>query len=234
MKHIAIIMAGGTGSRMGASCPKQYLELNGKPILFYTISAFEGSFFDEIILVTRAEDIEYCRKEIVDKYGFKKISQIVAGGAQRSDSVFNGISAVKTKESYIYIHDGARPFIEDEVLQRVKACVMMYNACVTAVPEKNTIKMITKEGYVAHTPDRSTLWNAQTPQAFRYDIIMEAYERKKGMPSYECTDDAMVVELFGKMPVKVVDGDYKNIKITTPEDMEVGEKILQRINKKIV
>lgn len=224
MKHIAIIMAAGSGKRMGSDKPKQYLEIDGHPILYYSIKAFEDSFSDEIILVTRESDIEYCRKEIVEKYAFGKVAAVVAGGKERSDSVFNGLKAVSTSDSFVYIHDGARPFIDEELLERVKKSVEECNACVAAVPVTDTIKMSRGDGVVDSTIDRSLLWAAQTPQAFRYDVIMDAFSlfEKEKETSYDVqvTDDASIVEMYGNVPVKIVHGSYMNRKITTPEDLK--------------
>lgn len=224
MKHIAIIMAAGSGKRMGSDRPKQYLEIDGYPILYYSIKAFEDAFFDEIILVTRNSDIDYCKKEIVDKYGFTKVSSVVSGGEERSDSVYNGLLAVSDKDCFVYIHDGARPFVDADVLERTKAKVEAFDACVVAVPAIDTIKMADKDGIVGKTLDRTVLWAAQTPQAFRYSVVMEAFslykKEKEKDPDIKVTDDASVVEIYGSVPVRIVEGNYKNKKITTPEDLK--------------
>lgn len=227
MKTIAIVLAAGKGNRMKSDVPKQYMELEGYPILYYSLKVFEESFVDEIILVTRKSDILYCEKEIVEKYGLKKVKKIVAGGKERYQSVYEGIKAIE-KADYLYIHDGARPFLTIDILKRVQAEVEQFHACVVGVPVKDTIKVLNHEQIVKSTPDRRFLWQIQTPQTFSYDLVKSAYEeleqRKDKIQTI--TDDAMVVELMKHHPIKVVEGSYTNIKITTPEDLRIGSVIL--------
>ena len=228
MKHIAIVLAAGSGKRMGTDCPKQYLELEGKPVLYYCLKTFEDSFMDEVILVTRPEDIEMCRRDIVNKYGFSKVSQIIAGGKERYESVYNGIQAVEDEDSYVYIHDGARAFITNEVLLKTKKAVEESSACLVCVPSKDTIKVSDSDGNVDNTPSRSRLWCAQTPQAFKREVLLKAFNTmmaKEG--DKDITDDASVVEKYSDVKVKIVEGDYTNIKITTPEDLQMGKMILR-------
>lgn len=233
MKHIAIVMAAGSGKRMGTDKPKQYLEVNGRPILYYSLKTLEDSFIDEIILVTRREDISYCKEEIVDLYGFKKVTQIVPGGSERFESVFEGIKAVEDKSSYVYIHDGARPMLSKETLDNAKNDVERYRATVVAVPSKDTVKISDKDGNIVSSPDRSLVWNAQTPQCFEYELIYSSFikmmdEISKGK-RVNITDDGQVCELYSDVSVHLTMGDYSNIKVTTPEDVSLVEKFLSNL-----
>lgn len=233
MKHIAIVMAAGSGKRMGTDKPKQYLEVNGRPILYYSLKTLEDSFIDEIILVTRREDISYCKEEIVDLYGFKKVTQIVPGGSERFESVFEGIKAVEDKSSYVYVHDGARPMLSKETLDNAKNDVERYRATVVAVPSKDTVKISDKDGNIVSSPDRSLVWNAQTPQCFEYELIYSSFikmmdEISKGK-KVNITDDGQVCELYSDVSVHLTMGDYSNIKVTTPEDVSFVEKFLSNL-----
>lgn len=229
MKHVAIVLAAGNGKRMGSDCPKQYIEIEGKPILYYCLKTFEESFMDEIIVVTRESDIDYVSKEIVVKYKLGKVSKVIAGGKERSDSVYNGLMAVDYSDSYVYIHDGARAFVSLSLLERTKVAVEEHEVCVVCVPTKDTIKVSDEQGNVLHTPKRSTLWCAQTPQAFKRSIILDAFKKMKADENNdrEITDDASVVEQYSDIPVKIVEGEYTNLKVTTPEDLEIGKMILK-------
>lgn len=227
-KCIAIVLAAGQGKRMNANVPKQFLLIKDKPVLYYSLKIFEESFVDEIVLVTGEGDIEYCQKEIVNKYGFHKVSRIVAGGAERYHSVYEGIKAAGNCD-YIFIHDGARPFITEAILQRAYESVIKHNACVVGMPVKDTIKLADENRFASSTPRRDLVWAIQTPQVFSYLIIEEAYrtliEKEKELieKGIKITDDAMVVETFTDRKVKLVNGSYENIKITTPEDLKIAE-----------
>jgi 2-C-methyl-D-erythritol 4-phosphate cytidylyltransferase len=228
----AIVLSAGTGSRMKNSIPKQYLPINGKPVIYYSLKVFEESEVDEIVLVTGAEDIEFCRTEIVEKYGFQKIKQIVPGGKERYDSVYQGIQALHNAD-YVLIHDGARPMLTNEIITRSIACVKKENACVVGMPVKDTIKIIGDHAYAAATPDRSSLWLVQTPQSFSLELIRNAYailhrRQTAGEAVPAITDDAMLVEQMTGARVKLIEGSYQNIKITTPEDLDVAELFLRR------
>lgn len=226
-KNVAIVLCAGRGTRMNSEVQKQYLLIKGKPVVFYSLYAFEKCpFIDEIVLVTGKEEIEYCRQEIVEKYGLKKVKSIVAGGKERYHSVFEGLKAIESCD-YVYIHDGARPFIEQELLQRACDSVHIHKACVVGMPVKDTIKIISPDSFAEHTPDRSTLWMVQTPQVFQYHLVLEAYKNIMQNPGVQVTDDAMVVEKMGQTKIKLVEGSYKNIKITTPEDLEIAEIFLK-------
>lgn len=227
MKHVAIILAAGRGKRMGSDIPKQYLLLEEHPVLYYSLKIFEESFLDEIILVTAESEIEYCRKNIVEKYQFRKVKQIVAGGAERYHSVYEGLKVV-TDCSYVYIHDGARPFISQTDLLKLKEVVEAEQACVAAMPVKDTIKQSDANQYVANTPPRNLLWAIQTPQVFSYKLIFNAYNKLMEEQIEGVTDDAMVLESMTNHRVKLVETSYQNIKITTPEDLIIGEAFLKK------
>ena len=227
----AIVLAAGRGSRMKSKIQKQYLLLKGKPVLYYSLKAFEESFIDEIILVTGEEEIEYCRKEIVEKYGFTKVSHIVTGGKERYHSVFCGLQAL-TDCDYVFIHDGARPFVTEQILERAYETVQKEHACVVGMPVKDTIKLADENGFAKETPRRDLLWMIQTPQVFSYTLVKTAYasflEREQELlaQGIKMTDDAMVVETFTDTGIRLVEGSYENIKITTPEDLRIAEALL--------
>jgi len=231
-KTAAIVLAAGKGSRMKADVHKQYLLIGGKPMLYYSLKAFEDSFVDEIILVTGKGEIPYCRSEIVEKYGFRKVSRIVEGGKERYHSVNLGLQALGRCD-YVFIHDGARPFLTKEILERAYGSVQADRACVVGMPVKDTIKLADDNGYTAETPRRDRMWTIQTPQVFEYELVKGAYEAflEKEQEILEqgvrITDDAMVVERFSDTPVRLVEGSYRNIKVTTPEDLEVAEAFLK-------
>lgn len=227
-KHIAIVLAAGKGSRMQSAVPKQYLELCGKPVLYYSLAAFEESFIDEIILVAGKDDISYCKEQIVERYGFQKVTKIIAGGTERYLSVYQGLLAAEEAD-YVYIHDGARPFVDAAILSDAKACVEQYQACVAGMPVKDTIKIVDAEDFAKETPERKYVWQVQTPQVFSYALVREAYDMlMEDQDAYSVTDDAMVVETMLNYPAKLFQASYKNIKITTPEDLQIAELFVQR------
>lgn len=244
MRKVAIVLAGGRGSRMKSELPKQYIQLKGKPVLYYSLDAFEKSCVDEVILVSGVSEMEYCRCEIVDKYGFGKVTKILPGGQERYHSVFNGLCAVSSKtamsnadrpvsenkdeQTVVMIHDGARPCISQEIIDRCLADVIQYHACVAAVPIKDTVKIADEAGYAQVTPDRNRVWQIQTPQVFDYPLIKSAYERMiSNQNRGNITDDAMVVEQYTPVKVKLTMGSYNNIKITTPGDLVLAERLLE-------
>ncbi len=232
MKTTAIVLAGGSGKRMNSTVKKQFLMLKDKPLLYYSLKAFEDSFIDSVILVASGEDMEYCRKEIVQKYRFNKVEKIVEGGKERYHSVTNGVMAAPVCD-YIFIHDGARPFITGSILERLFEEVKISKACVAGMPVKDTIKIADSQGYIETTPKRDLVWMIQTPQVFSYELIYRAYdilqkeETRLLKEGISITDDAMVVETLLGEKVKLVEGSYRNIKITTPEDLSVAEGFLQ-------
>lgn len=229
MKKIAaIIVAGGSGKRMESPIKKQFITLRNKEILAYTIEAFQKSQVDEIIVVTGQEDIEKVKTDIVLKYDFNKVRHIVEGGKERQDSVYNGLLAVSEDISYVMIHDGARPFISQGVLKQAIDKTLQYNATVVAVPVKDTIKRInTDTNTIKKTLPRQELYAAQTPQSFSKDLLLKAYAFAKEK-NLAVTDDSSIVEAYGH-PVHIVLGDYTNIKMTTPEDLILGEQILNSL-----
>ncbi|MBC7962150.1 MAG: 2-C-methyl-D-erythritol 4-phosphate cytidylyltransferase [Steroidobacteraceae bacterium] len=231
-KSIALIPAAGMGKRMGASVNKQYLQLNGLPIVARTISAFEHSpLIYAIYLVIPADEIPYCQEHIVTACGFKKIAAIVPGGRERQNSVMNGLNAMRnclTDDDVVLIHDGVRPLVTENMLRESIAVARTHDGALVAVPTKDTIKIVA-DGIVVDTPPRETLWQAQTPQSFRFGVIHAAHlsAEKDGFVG---TDDSSLVERNGGK-ICIVPGDYRNIKITTPEDLILAEAFLAGIAK---
>ena len=221
----AVIVAGGKGTRMASDINKQYLELNGKAVLAHTIDQFENCpMIDEIIIVTGADEVEYCTEHIWKKYGFSKINSVVPGGKERQDSVYNGLLGISPSAQIVLIHDGARPLIRREQIEASIEGALETGACVVGVPVKDTVKICDQNQIILETPSRDTLWAVQTPQTFRYDWILQAYE--EGIKNnLQVTDDAMMVEALG-YPVKMIRGCYDNIKITTPEDLVIAKSMM--------
>ena len=226
----AIVLAGGSGKRMNTDTPKQYLMLDGKPLLYYSLKAFEESLVNEIILVTKAGEEAYCRKHFVEQYGFQKVTAVVAGGKERYHSVLNGLQAIKNCD-YVMIHDGARPLLTPQMITRTAQAVQMYQACVVGMPVKDTIQIVNETDVIIETPKRSMVWQAQTPQAFAFAMVRDAYKKIVQESVVEVTDDAMVVARYYDVPVYMVEGSYTNIKVTTPEDIPVAEAMLRLKNK---
>ena len=222
-KCTAIVLAAGQGKRMGTKVQKQYLEISGKPVLFYSLDAFQRSnIIDEIILVVGENQEDYCKKEFVEKYGITKVSKIVKGGSERYYSVWNGLQAM-SEDGYVFIHDGARPFVTEEILSRVYDAVQTEKACVVGMPVKDTIKIADDNKFAKETPNRNYVWMVQTPQVFEKSLVKEAYSLLMEQDIIQVTDDAMVVEKMLNRNVKLVEGSYENIKITTPEDLKIAE-----------
>lgn len=226
-KYTAIVLAAGMGKRMNSSVPKQYLTLADKPVLYYALKAFEESDVTDIILVVGEGEVSYCREEIVEKYALRKISAVIEGGKERYYSVYEGLKVAKGAD-YVLIHDGARPLVTGEIIRRAIQTVLQEQACVVGMPVKDTIKIIGEDGRAEATPDRSRLWQIQTPQVFSYDMIFDAYEWVIGQEDIAVTDDAMVLECATGRKVKVIEGSYENIKITTPEDLLIAETYLKQ------
>lgn len=229
----AVVLSAGSGKRMGSSIKKQYMLIGGRPVIYYSLKAFQDSFADEIVLVVTPGDAAYCQKEIVEKYGFDKVHCIVEGGKERYHSVAKGLDSISSCD-YVFIHDGARPMLTQEILNRALACVEKYDACVVGMPVKDTIKIADQDGNIVSTPNRDLVWMVQTPQVFSYSLIVEAYhklilkERELARSGITITDDAMVVETLTGHSVKLVAGSYENIKITTPEDLSIAENFLKK------
>ncbi len=228
MMVTGIVLAAGSGKRMNSSIQKQFLEVNGKPLIYYALKAFENSCVDQVILVTGEESVEYCRQEIVGYYGFSKVKAIVEGGSERYHSVYNGLKAAFGSD-YVLVHDGARPMVTAEMIDRLIREVQQDKACISGMPVKDTIKLTNEDGVVESTPERSRLWTVHTPQAFDYSLICGAHERFRidGCP-LGVTDDGMLVEMYTNQPVKMVAGSYTNIKVTTPEDLPLAEILLHK------
>lgn len=230
----ALIVAAGTGSRMGTDTPKQFLELNGMPILGHTLRVFQDSaLIDSIVVVTAPEEISYVQEEIVRKYGFTKVTDVVAGGAERYESVYQGLLCCEDSD-YVFIQDAVRPFVTEEILQRGWETVRNYGSAICGVPSKDTVKVTDPWGMVQETPSRERVWIVQTPQIFVYSIIRNAYDAIMDPESGRAasafigkriTDDAMVVESTGR-EVYMFEGEYRNIKITTPEDLKIAKAFL--------
>lgn len=230
---VAIVLAGGKGSRMNSDVAKQYLNICGKEVLYYSLRTFSDSdIIDRIVLVTRREDIEYCKSSIVDRYGFDKVSDIVAGGRERYDSVYAGLCVLEDcYDGIVMIHDGARPFVTEKMIIDAVETAAETGACTVGVPVKDTIKIVDDKGFGVGTPDRSRLYQIQTPQTFRCNLIKEAYRRLYQDKNPKITDDTMLIEQYMDVRSKVILGSYENIKITTPEDMEIAEKFVKKFEK---
>ncbi|MBR4026787.1 MAG: 2-C-methyl-D-erythritol 4-phosphate cytidylyltransferase [Lachnospiraceae bacterium] len=227
----AIVLSAGTGSRMKSDIPKQYMNLNGKPVIYYSLKAFEESEFSSIVLVCGKDDVEYCQQEIVEKYGFSKVKAVVAGGKERYHSVFEGLKAIE-KSDYVFIHDGARPMLTKDIIKRLQIIVKKEGTAIAGMPVKDTIKIVDKDNFVTDTPERKYVWQVQTPQCFLYSEIYHAYKtiiehENKGISIPTVTDDAMVFAYITDHKIKMVEADYKNIKITTPEDLLIASMFLQ-------
>lgn len=238
-----ILLAAGSGSRMKSKVAKQYMPLGGKPVLWYSLTAAEQSaVIDRCILVVGADDLNAVREEIVERYAFRKVEKIIAGGAQRYDSVYQALMALPKKAEtdrpeLIFIHDGARPFLTEEILQRTYDDALRYGACVAGMPVKDTMRIADASGFAKSTPDRKRVWEIQTPQVFERKLIVEAYRKlmenqeKLAAQGITVTDDAMVAEAFAQVSVRLTEGSYENKKITTPEDIPAAEAILAMKNR---
>lgn len=221
----AVIVAAGKGKRMGTEISKQFLPLGGKEILAHTVQKFEkATNIRDIVLVTGVDSLQDVQ-EMAQEYGWEKIVSIVAGGKERQDSVWNGLQQVAVDTEIILIHDGVRPFVTEDILNGSIETALEMGGCVAGVPAKDTIKVCDGENIAIATPDRSALWQIQTPQTFRKERIVKAYEQAKE-DGFVGTDDASFAEHCG-YPVKVIMGSYRNIKITTKEDLIIGEAFLK-------
>ncbi len=221
-----VIVAAGTGSRMNADINKQFIKLNDKEVIVHTIEKFyNNKNINDIVVVIREDEQEYFNENIINKYKFNNI-KIAYGGKERQDSVYNGIKKLDDNCDVILIHDGARPFVTNSIIENAIKEAKQHNAVVVGVKVKDTIKVVGENGNVIDTPNRSYLWSVQTPQVFKCDVITKAYEDAYNN-NYYGTDDAMLVERIG-YDIKMVEGSYDNIKITTPEDLNFGEQILKK------
>ena len=231
MKVTAIITAAGKGKRMLHSVPKHFIRLEDKPVLAHTLDVFERCpDVNQVLVVSRSGEEDYCLKEVVEKYGYKKVLKIVIGGDRRQDSVYNGIKELDEDTDIVLVHDGVRPFVSQNTLSEAIKLAIFADGVVTAVPVKDTIKYVGDDGIIRATPDRSSLWHAQTPQVFKRRILEEAYVRAYN-DKYTGTDESSLVERLG-YKVKIVEGTADNIKITTKEDLLFAEVILMMHKKK--
>ena len=225
MKISAIIPAAGQGTRMGSAIPKQFLLLQGKPILHHTLRAFEASGqVDSVILVVPEKDSAAAKKEWL--LGYDIVKKIVVGGKERQDSVYNGFQALDADTDVVLVHDGVRPFVTGDMILRAIEAAKNFGAAITAILVNDTIKLADADGFVEKTVDRSGLWRVQTPQAFQYAVLNEAFQ-KAVQDSYYGTDEGSLLEYAGKK-VKIIEGSEMNIKITRQEDLILGEAILNR------
>lgn len=224
-KISVLIPAAGQGKRMETSVKKPYLMLGNKPILSHTIDRFEqNSVIDEIIVIVDESDFTICNEHVIAPFRFRKTRELVSGGETRQVSVFNGLRTLSEDVDYVIIHDGVRPFINDDIIFRCLEAASECGASVAAVPVKDTIKVANQNLYINYTPERDLLWQVQTPQVFRKSLIVEAHN-KATQDGLKASDDATLVEKLG-VPVKLVMGSYKNVKLTTPEDLRFAESLL--------
>ena len=230
MKTVAIIPAGGVGKRLKAHVAKQYLLLDHVPVLIHTLKVFQKSkVIDNIILALPSDDLVSVRQELIDKYGLTKVTTIVAGGRERQDSVRNCLAAINVKCDVVVIHDAVRPFVTQELIRQVIAAAKITGAASTGVKAKDTIKEIKKDNMIAATIPRQNLWLTQTPQAFKFSLLKDAYQSAYDEKFYG-TDDASLVERIGKK-VKMIEGSYENIKITTQEDILIADALMKKGSK---
>ena len=232
MRTLAIILAGGAGKRMGTATNKQFLLLDNKPIIVRTLQIFEECRpVDGVYLVVNQRDLPIMQEEILETYKFNKVLKLVIGGRLRQDSVRNGLEAIENPCDIVIIHDGARPFVSPSFIEKGIFLMEMFDAVIPALPVKDTIKTVSKEGFVMKTLERDSLWNVQTPQTFKYDLIVKAYREGMNKKLYGY-DDATFLEHMGKK-VKVIEGSPYNIKITTPEDLIIAKGMLSQLKNNV-
>lgn len=222
---VAVVPAAGRGLRMGRDTPKQYLLLGGLPLLVHSLRVLdESDAISAVVLATPQPDLDYCRQDIVARYGFKKIRQVVAGGAERQDSVRLGLAAVGSEAEIVLVHDAVRPFLTASMIAQVVEAAQKHGAAIVAIPMRDTVKRAGPDGLIEETVDRKPLWLAQTPQAFKRALLEEAHANAH-RDGFRATDDAQLVERLGHR-VAIVEGSTDNIKVTRPEDLAMGESIL--------
>ena len=232
MYTVAIVLAGGSGTRIGGPVKKQYIEIGGHPLIHYSLEAFcKSGYIDEIVLVVGADDLNDIRARFTDRE-YPKLKAVVAGGKERYNSVYEGLKAAGGADC-VFIHDGARCCVSEDIIRRCAAALETDDACVAAVKSKDTVKIADERGYVDKTPDRNRVWLIQTPQCFKYELAFDSYKKLIGeeedliRKGVNITDDAMVVERYSDTPVKLIEASYDNIKVTTPEDIALCEGILK-------
>ena len=221
----AIILAGGKGKRMRSAISKQFIDIKGKPIIYYTLKKFsEHKKIDHIIVVLPEDEVKYFKENILKKYELR-INKIVIGGKERQDSVYNALKSLKNSSTdIVLIHDGARPFISERIINEGIKFAEIYGAAAPGVMPKDTIKVKNEKNFSVDTPNRANLVSIQTPQVFKFDEILECHEKIR-YNGEKVTDDTMVVEKYG-YSVYLYDGEYTNIKVTTPEDLILAERLI--------
>jgi len=228
---VALVPAAGRGLRMGGSVPKQFLSLGGEPLIVQSLRTLQAApVVDQIVLAVPLADVEYCADEIVSRHRFTKVTKVVAGGAERQDSVRYALAQVHSDTEIVLIHDAVRPFVTLQMIVEVVAAARKEGAAIIALPMRDTVKQVRTDGMIERTVDRTPLWLAQTPQAFRLDWIETAHT-KAHAEGIRATDDAFLVEWLG-YSVAVVEGSGENIKVTRPEDLVIGEAILASRSKR--
>ena len=226
MSVCAVVPAGGTGTRMGGTVPKQFLELNGKPILYYTLKTLQDcGIISELILVVPEKEYDNACTDWLGKPEI--VTKVVVGGEKRQDSVYNGFCELSPQTEIVLVHDGVRPFLSHQMIQESVDAAREYGAAITAIPVNDTIKRVDDSGLVSKTVDREGLWRVQTPQVFRYELLEEAFKKANSEKFYG-TDEGTLIEHLGK-PVKVVEGSEQNIKITRPEDLRLSEIFISKV-----
>lgn len=221
----AVVPAGGSGTRMGNETPKQFLRLGDVPVLIHALRVFESSrTITEIVVVVPQDAVTYCQQELLPQFSLSKISSVTCGGARRQDSVWNGLQVVDKRTNIVVVHDAVRPFVTGAVVEQVVERARTNGAAIAAIPLHDTVKRVTPDGMIETTLNRQRLWSAQTPQAFKLELLREAH-RSSRQSGVEATDDAFLVEQIGHH-VAIVNGSPDNIKITCPEDLGMGEAIL--------
>ncbi|MEA1959831.1 MAG: 2-C-methyl-D-erythritol 4-phosphate cytidylyltransferase [Bacillota bacterium] len=221
-----VIAAAGKGTRMQEKTNKQYKILNGHPVLAYSLQFFEQlDLVDEIVVVTRKKDLDFCRQKVIDKYNFKKVSAVISGGKERQDSVWAGLQQLGKDTDLVVVHDGARPLLSSPVFHHLLEEAQEWGAAIPGVVSKDTMKMVDRDGFVRQTIDRESVFHIQTPQVFKYEELVSAYQQACE-EKFTATDDASLFERYiGR--VKVIEGDYKTIKITTPSDLIKVQSFLE-------
>jgi len=225
---IAIIPAAGIGGRMSSDQAKQFIDLCGKPILAVTLNHFQKcSLVDKIVVVVSEDDVDYCNREIVDRYQQSKVCMVVAGGKRRQDSVRKGLESVGDLCKWVLIHDGVRPLVTAELIEKVIKAAKKFRAVITGLPVKETVKELDDQGMVLQSVHRSHLWLIQTPQIFQFEDINLAHQKAIQDGWEEATDDAFLIEKMG-IPVKIIEGEENNIKITTPRDLDIARFLMSK------
>ena len=225
MKVGAIIPAAGRGKRIGASVPKQFLEIQGRPLLHHTLMVFAScKLIDYVVLVMPRADVDEMGEDWLNKYEI--VRKVVVGGEQRQDSVYNGFSSLEEGTDIVVVHDGVRPFTTPQMITATVEAAQQHGAAITAIPVSDTVKQAA-DGFVKQTVSRDGLWRVQTPQAFQCGLLQQAFKKAK-KDSYYGTDEGSLVEYLGER-VKIVPGSELNIKITRKEDLVLGESLLSRI-----